>query len=109
MTIEIGDVSVSIPTYISNWAKENSDNRTEFDGMIESIMYAVKKFYKEKYKSNPYQEIYEEQVKECMDLGTTREEADTLIKYLIESVRKEMEKDFNQEKLSDMILKELKK
>ena len=41
--------------------------------------------------------------------ATTREEADTLIKYLIESTRKEMEKDFNQEKLSDMILKELKK
>lgn len=54
MTIDIGDVSVSIPTYISNWAKENDDNRTEFNGMIDSIMYAVKKFYKEKYKPNPY-------------------------------------------------------
>ena len=97
MTIDIGDVSVSIPTYISNWAKENSDNRTEFDGMIKSIMYAVKKFYKEKYKPNPYQEIYEEQVKEYMDLGGTKEQADYMIKQLIDktykSINEQCDKD----------------
>lgn len=52
--------------------------------MIESIMYAVKKFYKNKYKPNPYQEIYEQQVKEFMDLGCgSREEADKWITELI--------------------------
>ena len=84
MTINIGDVSVSIPNAISDWVHQNDDNKTEFDGMIESIMYAVKKFYKNKYKPNPYQEIYEQQVKEFMDLGCgSREEADKWITELI--------------------------
>lgn len=94
MTIDIGDVSVSIPTHISNWVHENSDNKTEFDGMIESIMYAVKKFYKEKYKPNPYQKVYEEQVKEYMELGHTKEQADVLISYLIDKQWEEAEKEY---------------
>lgn len=85
MTIDISGVSISIPNAISDWAHESDDNRTEFDGMIESIMYAVKKFYKNKYKPNPYQEIYEQQVKEFMDLGCgSREEAD---KWIIELIK----------------------
>ena len=88
MTIDIGDISVSIPTAISNWAKKSEDNRTEFDGMIDSIMYAVKKFYKEKYKPNPYQELYEKQVKECLLKGRTKEQADQLIKNMIDGVEK---------------------
>lgn len=84
MTISIGEFSVSIPNGISDWVHENDDNKTEFDGMVESIMYAVKKFYKNKYKPNPYQEIYEQQVKEFMDLGCgSREEADKWITELI--------------------------
>ena len=84
MTIDIGGISVSIPNGISNWVHQNNDNKTEFDGMIESIMYAVKTFYKNKYKPNPYQEIYEEQVKEFIDLGCgSREEADKWITELI--------------------------
>ena len=97
MTIDIGDISVSIPTAISNWAKESEDNRTEFDGMIDSIMYAVKKFYKEKYKPNPYQELYEKQVKECLLKGRTKEQADQLIKNMIDGV----EKKDNEIQLSD--------
>lgn len=41
MTINIGDVNVSVPNGISDWVHQNDDNKTEFDGMIESIMYAV--------------------------------------------------------------------
>lgn len=52
--------------------------------------YAVKTFYKNKYKSNSYQEIYEEQVKEFIDLGGTKEEADMWIKKLIESSYRKM-------------------
>ena len=84
MTINIADITVSIPNGISDWVHQNDDNKTEFDGMIESMMYAVKTFYKNKYKPNPYQEIYEEQVKEFIDLGCgSRENADKYIKELI--------------------------
>ena len=84
MTITIGEVNVSIPNAISDWVHQNDDNKTEFDGMIESMMYAVKTFYKNKYKPNPYQEIYENQVKEFIDLGCgSREEADKYIAELI--------------------------
>lgn len=84
MTINIGDITVSIPNGISDWVHQNDDNKTEFDGMIESMMYAVKTFYKNKYKPNPYQEIYERQMKEFMDLGCgSREEADKYITELI--------------------------
>lgn len=84
MTINIGDITVSIPNGISDWVHQNDDNKTEFDGMIESMMYAVKTFYKNKYKPNPYQEIYENQVKEFIDLGCgSREEADKYITELI--------------------------
>ena len=50
MTIDIGGISVSIPTRISDWVHESADNKTEFDGMIESIMYAVKNFIKKNIK-----------------------------------------------------------
>ena len=84
MTIDISGISVSIPNGISDWVHENEDNKTEFEGMLQSIMYAVKTFYKNKYKPNPYQEIYEEQVKEFINLGCgSREEADKWITELI--------------------------
>ena len=70
MTINIGDVNVSVPNGISDWVHQNDDNKTEFDGMIESIMYAVKTFYKNKYKPNPYQEIYERQVNYLLPKGS---------------------------------------
>jgi len=98
MTIDISGVSVSIPNHISDWIKENEDNKTEFYGMLDSIMYAVKTFYKNKYKPNPYQEIYEEQVKEFIDLGCgSREEADKyiaeLIKFSDKKANQECDKD----------------
>lgn len=84
MTITIGEINVSIPNGISDWVHQNNDNETEFNGMIESMMYAVKTFYKNKYKPNPYQEIYEQQVKELMGLNCeSREDADKYIKELI--------------------------
>ena len=70
MTINIGDVNVSVPNGISDWVHQSDDNKTEFDGMIESIMYAVKTFYKNKYKPNPYQEIYERQVNYLLPKGS---------------------------------------
>ena len=98
MTISIGEINVSIPNGISDWVHQNDDNKTEFDGMIESMMYAVKTFYKNKYKPNPYQEIYEEQVKEFIDLGCgSREEADKyiteLIKFSDKKANQECDKD----------------
>lgn len=98
MTISIGEVNVSIPNGISDWVHENEDNKIEFDGMLQSIMYAVKTFYKNKYKPNPYQEIYERQVKEFMDLNCgSREEADKyiteLIKFSDKKANQECEKD----------------
>ena len=84
MTINIGEINVSVPNGISDWVHQNDDNKTEFDGMIESLMYVVKTFYKNKYKPNPYQEIYEQQVKELMDLNCgSREDADKYITELI--------------------------
>ena len=41
MTINIGEINVSVPNGISDWVHQNDDNKTEFDGMIESLMYAV--------------------------------------------------------------------
>lgn len=98
MTIDIGGISVSIPNAISDWVHQNDDNKTEFDGMLQSIMCAVKTFYKNKYKPNPYQEIYENQVKEFIDLGCgSREEADKyiaeLIKFSDKKANQECDKD----------------
>ena len=39
MTITIGEINVSIPNGISDWVHQNDDNKTEFDGMIESMRY----------------------------------------------------------------------
>lgn len=97
MVIDISGVSVSIPNHISNWLKENEDNKTEFYGMLDSIMYAVKTFYKNKYKPNPYQEIYEKQVQEFIDLGGTKEQADLYIKELIEGSYNNVEKQCNED------------
>ena len=98
MTINIGDVNVSVPNGIFDWVHQSDDNKTEFDGMVESMMYAVKTFYKNKYKPNPYQEIYEQQVKEFMDLNCgSREDADKYITELIKlcdkKANQECEKD----------------
>ena len=98
MTIDIGGTSVSIPNGISDWVHQSEDNKTEFDGMIESMMYAVKTFYKNKYKPNPYQEIYEEQVKEFIDLGCgSREDADKYIKELIKFSDKKANQECNKD------------
>lgn len=104
MIIDIGGISISIPTYISDWVHENEDNKTEFNGMIDSIMYAVKKFYKEKYKPNPYQEIYEEQVKEFMDLGCgSREDADEYIRKSIKRSYDDMNKQCDKDGTNALI------
>ncbi len=104
MTINIGDVSVSIPNGISDWVHQNDNNKTEFDGMIESMMYAVKTFYKNKYKPNPYQEIYEEQVKEFMDLGCgSREDADECIRKLIKNSYDDMNKQCDKDGTNALI------
>ena len=104
MTINIGNISVSIPNGISDWVHQNDDNKTEFDGMIESMMYAVKTFYKNKYKPNPYQEIYEEQVKEFIDLGCgSREDADECIRKLIKSSYDNMNKQCDKDGTNALI------
>ena len=55
--------------------------------MIESMMYAVKTFYKNKYKPNPYQEIYEQQVKELMGLNCeSREDGSNTLINLIKEI-----------------------
>ena len=87
MTINIGEINVSVPNGISDWVHQNDDNKTEFDGMIESLMYAVKTFYKNKYKPNPYQEIYEQQVKELMGLNCeSREDGSNTLINLIKEI-----------------------
>lgn len=90
MTINIGDVSVSIPTAISNWAKESDDNRTEFDGMIQSIMYAVNKVVKERngLSENPYQRVYEEQLKLAEEAGISKESVDKYIRESYDELKK---------------------
>ena len=104
MTIDIGGISVSIPNAISDWVHQNDDNKTEFNGMIESIMYAVKSFYKNKYKPNPYQEIYEEQVKEFIDLGCgSKEDADECIRKLIKSSHDDMNKQCDKDGTNALI------
>lgn len=104
MTINIGNISVSIPNGISDWVHQSDDNKTEFDGMIESIMYAVKTFYKNKYKPNPYQEIYERQVKEFMDLNCgNREEADKYISELIKFSDKKVNQECDEDGTNTLI------
>ena len=72
--------------------------------MLDSIMYAVKTFYKNKYKPNPYQEIYEEQVKEFIDLGCgSREDADEYIRKLIKSSYDDMNKQCDENGINDLI------
>lgn len=46
MVLEICGESISIPNGIADWCHENPDNRTEFDGMIESMIWAIQKKYK---------------------------------------------------------------
>lgn len=103
MVIDISGVSISIPNHISDWMKENEDNKTEFYGMLDSIMYAVKTFYKNKYKSNPYQEIYEKQVQEFIDLGGTKEQADLYIKKLIEVSYNNTEKQCDEDGINAIL------
>ena len=43
MVLEICGESISIPNGIADWCHENPDNRTEFDGMIESMIWAIQK------------------------------------------------------------------
>lgn len=88
MTIQIGDVSVSIPVAISNWAKESDDNRTEFDGMIQSMMYAVNKVMKERnhVTPNPYQPLYEAQLEIGTESGMTKEQVDNWISNYAKSL-----------------------
>ena len=84
MTINIGDVSISIPVAIDRWAHESEDNMTEFNGMIESMMYAVNKVMKSKYSAGPYQKIYEKQIKELKELGVSEEDANKYIEKLMD-------------------------
>ena len=91
MVVKIGDTSVSIPTAIDKWAHESEDNMTEFNGMIDSLMYAVNKVMKSKYSIGPYQKIYTRQLKELMANGLTEEEANKTIERVIEA----SDKDYN--------------
>ena len=88
MTINIGDVSISIPVAISNWVKESEDNRTEFDGMIQSMMYAVNKVMKERnhVTPNPYQSLYEAQLELGRESGMTKEQVDSWISSYAKSL-----------------------
>jgi Holliday junction resolvasome RuvABC DNA-binding subunit len=92
MVVKIGDVSVSIPTAIDKWAHESDDNMTEFNGMIESLMYAVNKVMKTKYSMGPYTEIYNEQLKALMELGLSQEEADESITRLLKASKESTDK-----------------
>jgi len=52
VVLEICGESISIPNGIADWCHENPDNRTEFDGMIESMIWAIQKKYKPKNNTN---------------------------------------------------------
>jgi hypothetical protein len=43
LVLEICGESISIPNGIADWCHENPDNKTEFDGMIESMIWAIQK------------------------------------------------------------------
>jgi hypothetical protein len=86
MVINIGNTSVSIPNRIADWVHQNDDNKTEFYGMIDSMMYAIKTFYKTKYEPTPYQEVYEEQLRLFLADGYTKEQADERIKFIINDI-----------------------
>lgn len=45
MILEVCGESISIPNKISDWISESDDNRTEFNGMVESMIWAIKKKY----------------------------------------------------------------
>lgn len=45
MVLELCGESISIPNGIADWCHKNPDNRTEFDGMIDSMIWAIKKKY----------------------------------------------------------------
>jgi hypothetical protein len=48
LVLEICGESISIPNGIADWCHENPDNKTEFDGMIESMIWAIQKSHKPK-------------------------------------------------------------
>lgn len=52
MVLELCGESISIPNGIAEWCHENPDNRTEFDGMIDSMIWAIKNKYKPKDNSS---------------------------------------------------------
>lgn len=52
MVLEVCGESISIPNGIADWCRENPDNRVEFDGMIESMIWAIQKKYKPKQDTN---------------------------------------------------------
>ena len=93
MTINIGDVSISIPTAISNWANESEDNRAEFDGMIQSMMYAVNKAMKERnhVTPNPYQPLYDAQLNIAQKSGISKETVDGWISEFVGPLAKQAE------------------
>ena len=99
MTINIGDVSVSVPVAIDKWAHESDDNMSEFNGMINSMMYAVNKAMKERYTAGPYQKVYEKQLKELIDTGLTKEEANSCIEKLVDLSLKDIDEKVS--KMSD--------
>jgi len=103
MVITVGETSVSIPNSIADWVRESEDNKTEFYGMIDSMMYACKSFYKNRYKPNPYQEVYEEQVKEFMSLGNTREQADEMIRSIVVREMKKVNEEWDSNGLNTLL------
>lgn len=96
MTIDVNGVSVSIPTFISEWIKENDDNRTEFYGMLDSFIFAIKSFYEKKNKPNPYDKIYEEQISQLMSIGFSREDAEKEVCDTIEKAKNATDKKWEE-------------
>lgn len=56
MVLKVCGESISIPNGIADWCHENPDNRVEFDGMIESMIWAIQKHYKPKEEDKSAQD-----------------------------------------------------
>jgi hypothetical protein len=75
MVIKIGETAISIPTGISNWAKESEDNRFEFDVMLKQMMDATNKVVKERNQvglvktiTDSKEKLYSDNPKDFVDI-----------------------------------------
>lgn len=98
MKISIGNENVFIPKGIELWSKQNEDNKAEFDAFLNLLIKAISHNLLNKFKEttlnnsakpNPYNRLYDAQLKEALDAGLDKEYFDSMSNLLVDSLIKE--------------------